>query len=91
MLRVSQPLPTEVRVYAGSAYETGTLVWSGAPTSVTWSLRLPLGDYAATALYPGTGDTVLAVDGDVVGYTEERYCDGECFLEADGTVDLRLR
>ena len=91
ILRVSQPLPAEVRVFAGAAHETGRLIWSGVPSSAIWSMRLPLGDYAATALYPQTGDTVLAVDGDYVGYSETSYCEGSCFTEADGEVDLRLK
>lgn len=77
----------EIRVYSGTAYETGTLVWSGTSAR---TLRLPLGDYSATATYLVNGKTVVAVDGDYLDYSSDEYCEGTCYDEVGGTVDLRL-
>lgn len=77
----------EIRIYSGPAYETGTLVWSGTSAR---TLRLPLGEYSATATYLENGKTVIAVDGDALGYSSAEYCEGTCYDEAGGTVDLAL-
>ena len=77
----------EIRVYAGPHYEDGTLVWSGTSAQ---TLRLPLGEYSATATYVDGGKTTVAVDGDELDYTSAEYCEGTCYDEVDGTVDLRL-
>jgi hypothetical protein len=77
----------EIRVYSGTAYETGTLVWSGTSAR---TLRLPLGDYSATATYLVNGKTVVAVDGDYLDYESSEYCEGTCYDEVGGTVDLTL-
>jgi hypothetical protein len=90
LVHVSQPLPVRVNIYAGAAYETGILIGSGAPSSTTWSLSLPLGKYSATALYVQGKDSVLAVDGGEVGYDSKGYCDETCFSATDGEVNLRL-
>jgi hypothetical protein len=75
----------EIRVYSGTV-ETGTLVWTG--TSAT-TLRLPLGDYSAEATYISGGKTRKAIDGDDLDYSSDEYCEGTCYEEEDGTVDLR--
>lgn len=90
IVRVSQPLPKLVRVYAGPTYEDGTLVWSGTPSGTVWSLPLPLGAYSATALYVNGKDSLLAVDGNEVGYTSQEHCDGTCYGPGDAEVDLRM-
>ena len=90
VVRVSQPLPKIVRVYSGATYENGTLIWSGMPSGASWSVSLPLGDYAVTALYVNGKDSVLAVDGDEVGYVSQEHCDGTCYGPGDGEVDLRV-
>jgi hypothetical protein len=77
----------EVRIYRGSAYETGILVWSGNHGG---SIRVPLGTYSATATYLVGGKTVIAVDGDDLYYSEMETCDGTCYDEVDGEVDLAL-
>jgi len=77
----------EIKVYRGPSYEDGTLVWSGFSGT---TLRLPLGEYSATATYLLDGKTIVAVDGDELGYTSEDYCTGTCYEEDDGMVDLRL-
>jgi hypothetical protein len=76
-----------VNVYSGTAYESGRLVWSGTSGG---SIRLPLGDYSATATYVSGGKTVIAVDGDYLDYSETETCSGSCYEEVDGVVDLRL-
>jgi len=88
----ASPVPT-VSIYSGSAYETGTLVWSGKPAAgvTDFSRLLPLGSYSVTARYTLHGDTVaLAVDGDELGFSEEETCSGTCYSEEDGEVDLSL-
>jgi hypothetical protein len=76
----------EIQVYSGLAVETGTLVWSGTSAR---TLRLPLGDYSAKATYLSGGKTRIAVDGDNLDYSSDEYCEGTCYDEVDGTVDLR--
>jgi hypothetical protein len=90
VVRVSHPPPVLVRVYRGTAYETGTLVWSGLPQGDVWSITVPLGSYSATALYVSAGDSVLTVDGDDVGYAATSTCDANCYSSEDGAVDLEL-
>lgn len=89
-IRVSTPLPEVVTIYSGDAYETGTIIWSGSPKGTYWSVRLPLGDYSATATYKQGGKTIIAVDGDDLAYESTDTCEGECYDEVDGTVDLEL-
>ena len=90
LIKVSEPLPAEVRVYSGSSFETGTLVWSGVPAGTAWTLSLPHGkNYSATALYVSGGDSVLAVDGDRLDYSTDDYCGTTCYSLEDGEVDLR--
>lgn len=90
LVKVSDPPPVEVRVYRGTSFETGTLVWSGPPSGTAWTLSLPYNDYSATALYVIGGDSVLAVDGDAIEYDRDTYCGGTCYEIEDGEVDLRL-
>jgi hypothetical protein len=89
VITVSNPLPKLVRVYRGQAYETGTLVWSGVPDGVSWSLTVPLNDYSATALYVTGVDTLLVIDGDEVTYSAQSTCDGNCYAKDAGELDLR--
>ncbi len=77
----------QVNVYAGAAYETGRLVWSGTSGG---RVRLPFGPYSATARYFVDGKTVIAVDGDDLDYSATEYCEGTCYEELGGEVDLRL-
>jgi hypothetical protein len=89
-IRVSSPLPEVVSIYAGTAYETGRLVWSGAPKGKEWSERLPLDDYSVTATYKRGSKTIIAVDGDYLDYESTDTCDGYCYDELDGAVNLEL-
>ena len=89
-IRVSSPLPEVVSIYAGTAYESGRLVWSGVPKGSKWSERLPFGDYSVTATYKRGGKTIIAVDGDDLDYQSEDTCDGYCYEEEDGEVNLEL-
>jgi hypothetical protein len=89
-IQVSSPLPSQVKVFKGSSFETGTVVWQGAPTGSSWSLRLPSGDYSATASYQRGTQTIVAADGAYVGYEAMETCDGTCYDEVDGLVDLEL-
>ena len=41
-IHLSRPLPQWVRIYAGKAYETGTLVQTVVPASADFSVSLPL-------------------------------------------------
>jgi hypothetical protein len=76
-----------IRVYSGSTYEDGTLVWSGTSGG---SISLPLGPYSAVAEYEVAGVTVLAVDGDELSYSASETCDGTCYETDDGLVELQL-
>ncbi len=89
-IRVSSPLPEVVSIYAGTSYETGRLVWSGTPKGKQWSERLPLDDYSVTATYKRGSKTIIAVDGDYLDYESEETCDGSCYDEVDGAVNLEL-
>lgn len=91
-IELSSPAPVLVRIYRGTNYETGTLVWSGRPpTSLSWSMTVPVNDYSATALYVTDGDSVLAIDGVSVLSTAQETCDGTCYSSGIGELDLRLK
>ncbi len=92
LIKVSEPLPAEVRVYSGKDFEKGTLVWNGVPEGTAWTLTLPHGkDYSATALYVSGGDSLLAIDGDRLDYDTDEYCGTICYKIEDGEVDLRKK
>lgn len=76
-----------VEVYAGNAYETGRLVWTGVSGT---TIRLPLGPYSAKATYLVGNKMVIAVDGDELSYSSTSYCTADCYDEVGGEVDLRL-
>jgi hypothetical protein len=88
-IHVSSPLPCQVTVYRGD-YEYGKVVWQGAPQGESWSIRLPLGEYSATATYARGTQTIIAVDGDDLDYESSSTCDANCYEEIDGSVDLEL-
>jgi hypothetical protein len=88
---LSAPAPVRVTVYRGSSYETGTLMWSGPPVSLSWSMTVPVGNYSATALYVNGGDSVLVIDGVDVQAAAQETCDGTCYSSGTGAVDLKLR
>jgi hypothetical protein len=78
----------EIRVYSGPNVENGTLVWTGTSAQ---TLRLPLGDYSAEAIYISGSIKRVAIDGDDLDYSSDEYCDGTCYEEEDGMVDLRWK
>ena len=90
-IHVSNPVPW-VQIYSGANYETGTLIWSGWPALGTkdWSMALPLGDYAATARYVVDSETILAVDGTTLDFSELETCNATCYTVNSGAVDLAL-
>jgi hypothetical protein len=89
-LIVSKPLPVLVVIYAGASIEDGVVVWSGPPPGEEWSRTLPVGNYSASARYERSGETIIAVDGDYVGYETVDTCEGTCYASDDGDVDLAL-
>lgn len=90
-LTFSRPLPVEVRIYEGEHFETGRLAKVFKPSDTAATVELPWGRYAATALYVRGGDTVLAVDGDGLGYEALSTCEGTCYEVDNGEADLELR
>jgi hypothetical protein len=88
-IRLSKPLPETLTVYAGD-YEDRKVVWSGVPSKVDLSLRLPHGAYSAAAEYRQGAKKIIAVDGATLGWTRLSTCDGICYRAEDGTVDLEL-
>jgi hypothetical protein len=87
---LSEPLPVRVAVYHGNEYETGTLNQAWAPSKKDNWIEVPLGTYSVTALYVTGGDSVLAVDVDVVDYAGFETCTATCYFSDDGEVDLTL-
>lgn len=87
---LSEPLPVRVAVYRGSEYETGTLNQAWAPSKKDIWIEVPLGTYSVTALYVTGGDSVLAVDVDVVDYASFETCTATCYFSDDAQVDLKL-
>ena len=77
-----------IEVRAGRYFETGSPVWSGREA---FSLELPLGWYAARALYVKDGDSVLAVDGEELTFSESENCGTTCYEREHVTLDLALR
>jgi hypothetical protein len=77
----------ELEVRQGRTFETGTLVWRGSEPR---GLTLPLGWYSAQARYVHQGDTVIAVDGGELGYSESENCGATCYEAEDVTLDLAL-
>ena len=91
-MHFSKPLPVRVRVYRGSFYESGKLVWDESVNSEKISVPLLVGIYSATALYvQARGDSVLVVDRGTLSETTTSWCEGSCFETENGDVDLRLR
>lgn len=78
----------ELEVRRGRAFETGTLVWRGSQPQ---SQVLPLGWYAARARYVKDGDTVLAIDGGKLSYSESENCNETCYEPEHVTLDLALK
>jgi hypothetical protein len=77
----------ELEVRRGRAFETGTMVWRGSNPQ---SLVLPLGWYAARARYVHQGDTVMAIDGAELTYTDSENCGDTCYEPNHVTFDLAL-
>lgn len=53
-------------------------------------MTLSLGWYAARARYVKDGDTVIAIDGTELGYTESENCGNTCYEPDHVTLDLAL-
>ncbi|MCD6025335.1 MAG: hypothetical protein K0Q91_2251 [Fibrobacteria bacterium] len=91
-IRLSEPLPRLVRIYAGKSYETGTLVSHRVPTVKNYEETLPMGEYSATALYVIGKDSILVVDGDELSYSQLWWtCTMECYETHGGSVDLSVQ
>jgi hypothetical protein len=78
----------ELEVRSGPVFETGRLVWRGQSTT---GMILPLGRYTARARYVNGGDTVLAIDGGVLAFSETEECGETCYKPEDATLDLALK